>query len=409
MIVPAGPGVCSGSDQFRPYLLVGHVLAALVILMCCKELVDNIIHPTSRDFISFWGAAKLASRGMSASAYDGAVLHALQAKFAQFEANTAMPFPYAPAFLLLVLPFAYLPFGVAMAAWTGVTLAVYAMIARAFAPGSRWLAVSFPPVIAIAAVGQNGFVTAACFIGGLLLLARNHRFAAGLVLGCLVIKPQLALMLPVAMIAGREWRVIVGSALSAVAVLLTGVAVFGSATSLAWLGQAPLYAVIARDGLVGWHKLASIYAACRSAGLAEQTSFLIHFTVALAAAAMVAQVWRSRQPLLLKAGVLGAATMLASPYVYLYDALVLFPAYVWLVTRRAPLAAVAILWLFPIIVLAQTAGFVGFVNLAPMLPICLLIACVAINADRVPDTNRPGRASTPFQQRHALPDQRSRT
>ncbi|MEQ5788892.1 DUF2029 domain-containing protein [Erythrobacter sp. NFXS35] len=370
----AAPGPAN-ADLFRPYLLVGHTLSLLIILLIFAEFAWNFADPSSRDFISFWGAAKLALAGTPELAYDSETLHALQLQAASFEPDTGLPFPYAPAFLLLVLPFAAFPFPIAMALWSLGTLAVYALVARRFAPQSRWLMVSFPPVFAIAALGQNGFVTAALFLGGLVLLQREKKFAAGLVLGCLIIKPQLALMLPFAMLAGREWRVIGGSIVSATAVLLVGVIVFGSATSFAWLRQMPLYVEIAKEGLVGWHKLVSVYAALRKAGLSDSVAFAVHCATAACAAALVSWVWRSNAQFNAKAAVLGAATMLASPYVYLYDALVLIPALVLLVQRQAPVAVVGALWLFPAVIIAQNAFNIGPVNLAPVLPVTLLVLC----------------------------------
>ena len=73
-----------------------------------------------------------------------------------------------------------------------------------------------------------------------------------------------------------------------------------------------------------------------------------------------------------KAAVLAAATMLASPYVYLYDALVLIPAFVWLVERRAPVALVTALWLTPILIIVQTGEGSGPVNVGPLLAMALL-------------------------------------
>lgn len=361
------------ADSYRPYLLIGHTLAVLIIILSCVELARNLADPSSRDFISFWGAAKLALAGTPQLAYDSGALHMLQAKVAAFDSNSGLPFPYPPAFLLLVLPLATFPFPVAMVLWSLGTLSVYALIARSFAPQSRWLMASFPAVYVIAAIGQNGFVTAALFLGGLILLQREQKFAAGLVLGCLIMKPQLALMLPVAMLAGREWRVIAGAVVSATTVLLIGLFVFGPATSLAWINQMPLFVKIAEDGLVGWHKLVSVYAACRQAGLPAALAFAVHCAVAAGAAFLVARVWRSDAQPVAKAAVLGAATMLASPYLYLYDSLVLIPAFVWLVQRRAPVHLVGLLWLLPAVIVAQTAYDTGAFNLGPLLPIVLLL------------------------------------
>ncbi|WP_296717610.1 glycosyltransferase family 87 protein [Erythrobacter sp.] len=372
----------AGSDLYRPYLLTGHTLGLLIVILVCFEIAGNFAAPHSLDFVSFWGAAKFGLAGTPELAYDSVALHALQEKAATFAPDTGMPFPYAPAFLLLILPFGAMSYPVALAVWSLGTFAIYAIVARRFAPQSQWLLLSFPPVFVIGVLGQNGFVTAALFIGGLLLLHREKKFAAGLVLGCLIIKPQLALMLPVAMLAGREWRVIAGAVVSATAVLLVGLIVFGFGTSAAWIEQMPLFVEIAQEGLVGWHKLVSVYATLRHAGLSDSVAFAGHCAIAVIAAALVAQVWRSDAQPNAKAAVLAAATMLASPYVYLYDALVLIPAFVWLVQRKAPVGVVGSLWLLPIVISAQNAYDFGPVTIAPILPILLLALCYYLRDER---------------------------
>lgn len=381
------------TDPYRPYLLVGHTLALLIAVVLCIDFAHHLTQPASRDFISFWGAAKLALAGTPALAYDGNALHAVQTKVAAFEPGSRMPFPYPPAYLLAVLPFAALPYPIALALWSLVTMAIYAMVARCFAPQSRWLALSFAPVVAIAAIGQNGFVTAALFLGGLLLLERGRKFLAGLVLGCLIIKPQLALMLPVAMLAGREWRVIAGAAVSATGVLLLGLALFGVASSAAWINQMPLFVEIAEKGLVGWHKFVSIYAALRQMGLPVTTALAVHMAIAALAAALVARVWHSDSQPAAKAAVLGAATMLASPYLYAYDSLVLVPAFAWLVERRAPVPLVAALWLVPILVIAQTAYKTDVPNLAPLLALGLLVLCLLFDRRACGESPQPAAAA----------------
>ena len=359
-------------DPYRPYRNVGTALAALVACLIAVELVRNALHPTDRDFISFWAAAKLAMSGWPAAAYDNEVLRALQAQHVAFRWDVAeMPFPYPPAFLLVLIPFAALPFAAGMAAWSLATLAGWLAVVGRMFPRSGWLALGFPPVYANAAVGQNGFLTAALFAGGLSLLPRRP-FIAGLVLGCLAIKPQLGLLLPVALLAAREWRAIAGAAVSSVAVILLGLAAFGLDSSRAWLAQMPLYAEIARDGLVGWPKLASVYAAARQAGLAAGPAIAIHAAVALIAAAIVWRVWRSDAERLEKCSVLIAATMLASPYLFFYDAVILAIPLLFLAERKAPVPLVAALWLAPALAIALAAARYGPINVNPLIPIVIL-------------------------------------
>jgi hypothetical protein len=358
-------------DAFAPYRLLGTALALAVIFVAMVEIAANAASPTGRDFISFWGAARLALAGEPAAAYHLDRLHALQSSVATFSSGK-MPFPYPPVFLLLVLPFGILSFPVGLALWSATTFAIYMLVMRRALPGAGWLPAAFAPVLATAAIGQNGFVTAAIFIGGLLLLG-SRPFLAGLLLGCLAFKPQLGLLLPVAMIAGRHWRAIGGAALSSIGVFVVGIAAFGLAATQAWVGQMPLYADIASEGLVGWAKFASVYASMRQLGVPQGPALAIHGVIAAAAAATVWKLWRTDADPLAKASILAAATMLISPYLFIYDGVILGIAFLWLARSGARRAILAPLWLVPFISVAEIAAAPTMPNLLPIAPLGLMI------------------------------------
>ena len=346
-------------------------MAALIALMALAEFYWNWVQPTGRDFISFWGASQFALSGQPALAYDNEALHALQSKLVTFTPGDEMPFPYAPFFLLLVMPFGLVSFPLGLILWSLTGYIIYLFSASRLHPGLAWAAAAFPPVFATAAIGQNGFLMAAIFLGGLSLIEKRP-VLAGAILGCLILKPQLALMLPVAMLAGRHWQVIGGAIFSSILVLAAGFLIFGPSASQAWLDQLPLYATIARDGLVGWHKFVSIYAAARQFGVPELLAFAIHIAVALLAAVAVWRIWSSRAALPAKFAILSAATMLASPYLYIYDALILLPAFVYVVQQRAPVVLVALAWLLPIATMIQVASGAWPVSIGPLCALILL-------------------------------------
>ena len=360
----------SGNDPYRPYRRVGLVLAALVVAAALAEFAWNFQSPSDRDFLSFWGAGRLALAGTPELAYDGNALHAVQLTAAPLGAGE-LPFAYAPALLMLFAPFALLPFPTSMALWSALGFGIYLIVARRALRVPAWVPAAFPPAYANAAIGQNGFLTAALFMGGLALLS-SAPLAAGMVLGCLIVKPQLALMLPVALIAGRQWRAIAGGAISSAAILLAGLILFGPGATTAWLDQMQLFAAIARDGLVGWHKLTSVYAFARAVGLSAPLAFAAHSLVAAAAAIAVWRIWRSDAEAMAKAAVLAAATLLASPYLYIYDWLLLLPAFHWLVERRTSPAVIALLWCLPIAIIAEVAVGSGSPNIGAAVPIALL-------------------------------------
>ena len=359
-------------DPYARYRFIGNAFALIVGAASIAEIIANARHPTSRDFLGMWSAARLALAGTPWLAYDGSALHAVEAATATFgNAVAQLPFPYPPAYLLLVLPFAFVPFPLGMALWVLSTFIFYVFAARLLLPRSGWLAAAFPAVFATAAIGQNGFLMAGLFMLGLALLGKRP-FVAGLVLGCLVLKPQLALLLPIALIAGRQWRAIGGACVSAIAILLMGVAVFGPATALAWLHEGPLIVQVTSEGLMGWPKLASLYGSLRELGLGAAPAIAVHLVVAGVAAVLVWRVWRRGDDALQTAGVLGAATMLISPYLFFYDGLVAVPAFFALAHKgRSPLLLLA-LWLLSLAGIVQLSWSAP-INVNPLVPIALLI------------------------------------
>jgi hypothetical protein len=368
-VKPEQPKSALPTDPYAAYRLVGNACALVVLAAAAWQFVLNVRHPADRDFLSVWGAAQMALASKPWLAYDNAALHALQSTVASFGGPGEMTFPYPPAYLLLVAPFGLLSFPAGMIAWSLCTATFFLFAARRLMPQSGWLALAFPAAFATAAIGQNGFVMAGIFMAGLMLLERRP-FTAGLVLGCLVLKPQLALLLPVALLAGRHWKPIAGAAISVIGIFLLGLALFGTVTTEAWIHQLPLYGRIGRDGLVGWSKLASVYAAGRQAGLEAGPALMLHFSVLMAAAVAVWRIWRSKAGDGAKVAILSAAAPLASPYVFYYDQLILIPAIFWLVRQKVSPAVVAALWCISLLTLAQL-GLDQPVNFGPVGPIAI--------------------------------------
>ena len=362
---PAAP------DPYARYRFVGTVFALILVLAAIFEFCRNFAQPSDRDFLAPWAAAQLALAGRPWAAYDSAALHAVQSAVATFgSAMAELPFPYPPAYLLLALPFGLMPFPAGLAAWSVSTFGFYLAAARRLVPQSGWLAAAFPAAFVNTAIGQNAFLTAGLFMAGLSLLGSSP-FAAGALLGCLIVKPQLAMMLPVALLAGRQWRAIAGAATSSVAILLLGLIVFGSATTGAWLREAPLIVKVTGEGLMGWGKLASVYAAARQLGVPASPAIAIHLIVAAAAAAVVWRVWSSRADAGAKVSMLAAGSMLMSPYVFYYDALFVVPCFFYLARAGERPGMLLALWCIPLLLIGQI-GVGDLLNLNAAVPIVLM-------------------------------------
>ena len=363
-----------------PLRIPAMTMALLFLFISVVALVTMLGDPYQMDFVSYWAGARLALDGNPAGAYDLALHRSVELE--AIPLHGALPFAYPPCFLLLLAPFGLLAYPVAAFDWVLLGFAAYCAALRRWAPAMNWLALSFPPLLVNVVTGQAGFLTAALLIGGMVLLPKRP-LAAGLLLGLLVMKPQLGLVLPLALLAGREGRALAGAAASALGLLVLSVLVFGWAPWQAWLGNAGLFAAIASEGLAGWHRMASVYGALRLAGLASGPAWAVHALVALAAAAAAALIWYRRAGIEARAAALAAATALASPYLFVYDMLILVVPFLWLVGLGRHRLWLGFAWAVLFLALVQVAGWSGGPNLMPLAPIVLL-ALVLVESGQLP-------------------------
>lgn len=352
--------------------------AFLLLLMVAQSLYASLQDRTPIDFVSYWAAAKLTVAGNAADAYDMGI-HRTVENQAVAMGESFLPFAYPPSYLPLILPFGLLSFATALFAWVGMTLAIYAGAARKLMPGALALALAFPPALACGMVGQNGFLLAAIWISATLLYP-NRRFAAGLVLGLLALKPHLGILLPIAFIAARDWRAFAGATIGAAATIGIGLALFGRSEWQGFFAMMPLYGSLTADGVIGWNKMASLYATLRLAGLPAGISWTVHIAVALAATAMTVRVWRTSHHPLFRMASLVAATALISPYLYVYDQVMLIVAIAWACRAGIQPKYLVALYLIPLasllLLLVPELRF----NPAPLLPLALMALIWRSNA-----------------------------
>jgi hypothetical protein len=314
---------------------IGVSLAFLVF--AAKAYWANHFWLFKSDFVSFWAAGRLALAGQPILAYDMAAHHA--AEQAAGHVRGLVPFPYPPPFLAIVTPFAIVPFGPSYFLWVGATAGLYLWSTRRMT--ALPFAAAMPPAYVNLLSGQTGFFFGGIFIAGISLVEAAPWFA-GAILGLMVLKPQLALLLPVAMLAGRHWRVIGGAILSASALLLLALALFGWSSYAAFFAILPHYVDFMRGSLWSWTALISPFALARFVGLPQALALTVHVVVALGATIITARAWWLKLDIRLP--VLAAATLLASPYVFTYDALLMVVPIAWLIRAGRQWTA-ALVWL----------------------------------------------------------------
>jgi arabinofuranan 3-O-arabinosyltransferase len=147
---------------------------------------------------------------------------------------------------------------------------------------------------------------------------------AGICLGLLTYKPHLGLLIPIALVAGGHWRVIVVAGIVATLMALASWLAFGTAAWLAFVGNiGHTSQAFLSDGRADFGKLQTAFGLVRTLGFSEPVAWTLQAVVALCAAGAVAALWRSKANYEIKAAALSTGAMLATPYLYTYDLVVL--------------------------------------------------------------------------------------
>ncbi len=330
--------------RLTPHGFVALVLAALLasFLVAQVRLVvqrDGAFYsgtdvPVGADFLVFYTGGRIVAAGDGASLYDPARQIEEQRVVLGRERGLAI-FPYpafvaAPYALLSGLPLA-VAYGVAAAAMMAAAgLAVWML--RKVSPTVReqpllaFLAVMISEPFNTALLGgQTVAFTLLCFAGTYTALRQERRLAAGIWLGLLCYKPQMAFLLVLMLLLRRRWR-----ELAVAAVVVVGLAALGAAVAgPEW--PARFWALTTgdfyQDNALAADGFRSISLPALFAHLAGRHSLVATLITALACVAIVAvlaAVWRYAEPRsesfpLQFAAVIGA-TLLVSPHALFYEA-----------------------------------------------------------------------------------------
>ncbi len=315
------------ADRIRAVASVSLALSGLSILyllLTAHGTLDAWGRPLGTDFSDVWTAGQMALDGRAPEAWNWAAHYQVQQAA---HGDPRVPFygwHYPPPFLLLAALLATLPYLAALAVWQAASLWGAVTVCRAALPGrTALLAMLGAPVILICLThGQNGFLTAALLGGGLLLLDRRP-LLAGLLFGCLVYKPQFALVVPLLLLAGGYWRAVAGAFASAAVLVGATLAIWGWPVWQAFLDSLPLTRqIVIEQGETGWHKIQSPFAWVRMWGGSVPLAYTVQGVVTLVAAGAVLWLTRAARPNLRNAAVCAAA-LLSTPYVLDYDLVVL--------------------------------------------------------------------------------------
>lgn len=331
------------------------------------------------DFVNVWSAGRLVLDGHPALAYDWDIQKQVQVAVLgqSYDGNFAWHYP--PPFLFVAGMLAQFPYAVAYVGWAAASFLPYLAAMRAIVGRSFGflLAAAFPVVFTNTLVGQNGFLTAS-LIGGTLVLMPKRPVLSGICLGLLSYKPQYGLLFPLVLIAAAQWRVFFTAGVIAVLLAALSWFAFGTESWQAFVHWMPMFdKAFLVEGRAPWGKIQSIFALTRYFGGPETLAWVLQWIMSGAVAILLVLLWRGRNvPYLLKAAALAVGTLLVTPYLFLYDEMVLAIAVAFLVRigldegfARHELPALglvaALLMIFPL--LGAPTGFAATLVVATLI------------------------------------------
>lgn len=375
-------------DLARIRVFAAFMLIAYVPMMA--KVYGETTGRVGSDFLAFWGAGRLVVAGTPAKVYD---LFAEQAAQAASHTGQVVAFVNPPPFLFLAAPLGWLPYAAGWMAWSLGGWLAWFLVARRVSPPHAMAILASPVAYLAASHAQNGFVTGALLVGGVIALDRRPR-VAGTLFGALIVKPHLALLVPLWLLMGQRWRAIFAATASAAALCLLSLLAFGTDTWAAYPQSFHVSAILmAQTGGEFYTRMCTPYAALHV--LAGQAfAIRAQSAITFACLMLVGLAWRRTHDAQATGAVMLAATALASPYLFSYDLAFLVQPTFWLAAqgrargwRRGEKLALILLWLAPLA--TRAAALPMEINAMPVAAAALL-ALVWTRLTPEPGPIRPG-------------------
>jgi hypothetical protein len=375
-------------------LLLAYLAAAIAQLFHSHHMILESGNFVGGDFVVPYAASIAALKGDAASVYDIHRVY-LQEAAVMGAKDFGGPFMEPPMYLLIVLPLSMLPLIASWVVFETVTLGGYLAVLRRIAPipVGLWLAITFPAVIINSMCGQNGFLTTALIGGGLLLLDR-WPLLAGFLFGLMAYKPHLAILIPLALIAGRRWRALIATAISTGLFAAASLAVFGTPAWRAFVGSVAFtQKTVLERGLEGggtsFATMQTIFGAIRMWGGSVEVAYVFQVVGAICAASAVVWIWQSSRPFALKAATVAVGCLMVSPYLLQYELVLLALPIAWLAMEGFEKgflpyekAVLSVAWILPRVSLPVSQS--AKIPIAPIVIIALLTAILRRASYREP-------------------------
>ena len=348
----------------RLFVMV-YVFITAIYLSTFENRIDHQASPIGSDFMAFWCAGYLANQGTPEKAYQPEQILQIS-KIAVPENKKIYIWSYPPTFFYITQTLAKLPYLSALTIWSITGLCGYLFVLYKLNPiaNTLWLAAGFFSTFINFLQGQNGFLST-ILIGGAFYNLQKRPVIAGILIGLLSYKPQLGLIIPLALLAGRYYLVFVSAAITVIVINGFAFNAYGLVTYQAFVNNLEYAHTLIDQGLLPIYKMPSFFAAMKFLGVTGSIAMGIHIVIGVIVALITIVVWRNKSALDLKISTLVLGSLIVPHHLNDYDLTLL---------------------MIPLILLTKNAVANGWIkhernilSLAWFIPIMIIVAYTLLN------------------------------
>lgn len=282
------------------------------------------------DYIAFWPAGRLVLEGHYYNIYNiDSIIEVQRTVIPNLEALIMHVHP--PFFLFFTVPLAYFNFYTSCFIWIILTSGFYAFICWKIAPHRYALIFSlfFPPFMISFEMVQTGAICTVFLASAFLIFGEKKAQWAGLCLALLIIKPHLGVLIPIALLASRQWKMIISASVWALLLFFVTIMIFDFKLWLSCLKIiqyfGKLYLGSSNYDILHYQ---SFFGFLQFVKVSNSLALGIQFIIGACVFFLIIYVWRSKEFCYQsQVGILVAGIFMFSPYIMMYDHTMLVISY----------------------------------------------------------------------------------
>lgn len=345
--------------------------------------------PDGKDFIAFWGAAKLSVSGQPEAAYNKEEMKKVVTESSTLQKSFSWLYP--PTYQALTYPLGYISYKSAFSIFVlGSALIFMSLLIFFCKKEHRIIMLSCPALFICILFGQNSMLTASLGLIAISTMRKNQKIS-GIAMGLLSIKPHLMIVLPLLAIIEKRWAAIAWATITSLLLITYSLLIFGKAPWYSFFENTNHAVTWLQDGTLIIDLMTSITANMLLFGASYKLSLTLHCINILLILVLNYLIFRKTNSIELRAAAAIILLLNISPYMFTYELTWLSVAVLFILKHGKfnmfGLITIIIAWSLPLLSLIQNAIYQKSFDVTFILSYMLLISILT-----VPEYKEPPKA-----------------